>query len=946
MKKRRESTSESVKPDVKKRKTRTRIETGTGGFSGKQQDSRPAEPLRDSGGMNEDIHSDVFEGVTDAWYFHDLEGRFLETNAAFRRIFGYPVDKPLPENFHVEDLLPQDVKHLASGYIETIIRDHKSEGLMKVSCRDGGERIIEYKNALVFDSKGNAIGVRGMGRDITERYLSRKEMKEIEQRYRDIFDNVTDLLFFHDLDGNFDLKQCNPAVRQQLVGGNPDIETVNIREFMPEAYRTGFDEYLKRVKKNGRDEGLFTITNFAGRESVMEYRNSLVSDKDGPIGVRGSARDITDRIVYERALQMSEEKYRTILESIEHGYYEVDTAGDFIFFNDSFCRIFDIPKDELIGKSFKTFIDEETAKKVFEVFHAVYSTGRDMMWTEWEFVTRGGRKISFEASISCIMTRSGKCRGFRGIVRDVTERVTFEQALKESESKYRNILEGIEEGYYETDLNGRYTFMNDSMCRITGFSREELTGMSYKSCMDDENVRRVFEAFRQVFTSGEPLKGFGWDFTRKDGSKVQVESSILLIRDPQGRSAGFKGILQDVTARKKAQEETRLLEERLKNAQKMEALGTLAGGVAHDLNNILSGMVSYPEILLMKIDEDNPLRGPLEKIQKSGQKAAAVVQDLLTLARRGVAVKEIVNLNDLIEEYLESSEFGRLQSFHPDVETDFRHDDSLLNIIGSPAHLSKGIMNLISNAAEAMPAGGTITIETCNLHPRDLGEYEGNVKEEGWWVSLSVTDTGKGIPDEDIPRIFEPFYTKKKMGFSGTGLGLAVVWGAVQDHGGSVAVTSREGKTTFTLNFPATSEQIAEAKAKQLMKDYQGKGEHILVVDDSKEQREIAADILMMLGYRVDTVSSGENAIAYMKGHSADLILLDMIMEQGIDGLETYERILELHPGQKAIIASGYSETERVRQAQSRGAGRYIKKPYLIEDLAMAVMQELHKDRA
>lgn len=882
----------------------------------------------------------------DAWYFHDLEGRFLETNAAFRRMLGYPENQPLPENFRIEDLLSEDMKHLVSGYIETIMRDRKSEGLMRVSCPDGSEKFIEYKNAMVFDGNGKAIGVRGMGRDITERYLARKEMKEIEQRYRDIFDNVTDLLFFHDLDGNFDLKQCNPAVRQQLVGGNPEIETVNIREFMPEAYRAGFDEYLERIKKNGRDEGLFTIINFAGRESVMEYRNSLVSDKNGPIGVRGSARDITDRIIYERALRMSEEKYRTILESIEHGYYEVDTAGDITFFNDSFCRIFDIPKDELIGKNYKTFIDEETAKKVYDVFHTVYSTGRDMMWTEWEFITRKGRKISFEASISCIMTRSGKCRGFRGIVRDVTERVATEQALKESESKYRNILEGIEEGYYETDLKGRYTFMNDSMCRITGFSREEMTGMSYKNCMDEENARRVFEAFRHVFTSGEPMKGFGWDFTRKDGSKVQVESSILLIQDPQGRPAGFKGILQDVSERKKAQEQTRLLEERLKNAQKMEALGTLAGGVAHDLNNILSGIVSYPEMLLMKIDKDDPLRGPLEKIQKSGQKAAAVVQDLLTLARRGVAVKQVVNLNGLIREYLESSEFGRPQSLHPNVRVDFRHDDSLMNIIGSPAHLSKAIMNLISNAAEAMPKGGTITIETCNLQHRDLGECEGNIKEEGRWVSLSVTDTGKGIPAEDIPRIFEPFYTKKKMGYSGTGLGLAVVWGAVQDHDGSVAVTSREGKTTFTLNFPATSEQITEAKAKQLMKDYQGKGEHILVVDDSKEQREIAAEILMMLGYRVDTVSSGESAIEYMKGHSADLILLDMIMEQGIDGLETYERILELHPGQKVIIASGYSETDRVKQAQTLGAGRYIKKPYLIEDLAMAVMQELRKDRA
>ena len=364
--------------------------------------------------------------------------------------------------------------------------------------------------------------------------------------------------------------------------------------------------------------------------------------------------------------------------------------------------------------------------------------------------------------------------------------------------------------------------MNDSMCRITGFSREEMTGMSYKNCMDEENARRVFEAFRHVFASGELMKGFGWDFTRKDGSKVQVESSILFDSRPQGRPAGFKGILQDVSERKKAQEQTRLLEERLKNAQKMEALGTLAGGVAHDLNNILSGIVSYPEMLLMKIDKDDPLRGPLEKIQKSGQKAAAVVQDLLTLARRGVAVKQVVKLNGLIREYLESSEFGRLQSLHPNVRIDFRHDDSLMNIIGSPAHLSKAIMNLISNAAEAMPNGGTITIETCNLQHRDLGECEGNIKEEGRWVSLSVTDTGKGIPAEDIPRIFEPFYTKKKMGYSGTGLGLAVVWGAVQDHDGSVDGEQR-GKTTFTLNFPATSEQITDARGKAAHEGLSGK---------------------------------------------------------------------------------------------------------------------------
>jgi len=883
---------------------------------------------------------DVFEGVSDAWYSHDLEGRFIDTNPAFRRILGQPEETPLPYDLHIHDLLPENLKAFARNYLESVIRDKKSEGLIKVVCMDGAERIIEYKNSLVFGDDGTPVGVRGTGRDITERYLYRKEMKEIEQRYRDIFDNVTDLLFFHDLEGNFDLKQCNPAVRQQLVGGNPDIDTVNIRKYMPEPYRSGFDLYLGRVKKKGRDEGVFTIINFAGHEVVMEYRNSLVTDKTGPIGIRGSARDISERVVYERALRKSEEKYRTILENIDHGYYEVDITGNMTFVNDSICRIFGIPKDELIGTNFSKFTDKEMVKKIYETFHTVYKTGKDLKSTEWEITTKNGRRVHIEGSISRILSRSGKCKGFRGVISDVTSRVKTEHALKESELKHRSILEGMEEGYYETDLAGAFTFFNKSMCRILGISPKEMQGMDYRKFTDKENADKVSHAFKRVSETGKPQKGVQWDFTRKDGSLVHVESSILLIRGLNNRAMGFRGVLQDITSRKKAEEETRLLEEKLKNSQKMEALGTLAGGVAHDLNNILSGVVSYPEMLLMTLNEDSSLKEPLRKIQKSGERAAAVVQDLLTLARRGVAIKEVVNMNDIIREHLNSPEYHRLLSLYPAVTVDFHAGESLLNMVGSPAHLSKSIMNLIFNAAEAMPEGGGVTLETCNVgidskeeHPPGLacGEY----------VCIRVTDTGVGISDLDMSRIFEPFYTKKKMGRSGTGLGLAVVWGTVQDHDGYIDAVSSEGKTVFTLYFPATRTEHPGAESLMPLKDYMGSGEKILVVDDNEEQREVASDMLEFLGYEVTTISSGEEAVSYMKDHSADLILLDMILEQGIDGLETYERILRIHPGQKAVIASGYSETDRVRKAQNLGAGRYIKKPYLIEALGIAIMLEL-----
>jgi len=263
--------------------------------------------------------------------------------------------------------------------------------------------------------------------------------------------------------------------------------------------------------------------------------------------------------------------------------------------------------------------------------------------------------------------------------------------------------------------------------------------------------------------------------------------------------------------------------------------------------------------------------------------------------------------------------------------------------MGSPVHLSKTVMNLISNAAEAMPDGGTIVVSTQNRYiDKPVKGYE-DVRE-GDYVTLTVSDTGIGIPAEDTERIFEPFYTKKVMGRSGTGLGMTVVWGTVKDHNGYIDVQSTEGKgTTFILSFPVTRKEPAGDENRLSIEDYTGRGEAILVVDDVEEQRKIASGILKKLGYSVTTVSSGEEAAEYMKDHSADLLVLDMIMDPGIDGLETYERILKLHPAQKAIIASGFSESERVKQAQKLGAGGYVKKPYLMEKLGIAVRNELDK---
>ena len=418
-------------------------------------------------------------------------------------------------------------------------------------------------------------------------------------------------------------------------------------------------------------------------------------------------------------------------------------------------------------------------------------------------------------------------------------------------------------------------------------------------------------------------------------NRVQVRTSQLVKTN--------KELTLEIADRKRAEKDQRELELQLRKSQKMEAIGTLAGGVAHDLNNILSGVVSYPELILMDIPEDSPLRQPMLTIQESGQKAAAIVQDLLTLARRGVSVTEVMNLNQLIDQYLNSPENRKILEYHPGISVETHLQGEIFNILGSPVHLSKTIMNLVSNAAEAMPSGGVIRIVTENNYiDSPIRGYD--TVEEGDYVKLTVADIGVGISPEDIDRIFEPFYTKKTMGRSGTGLGMAVVWGTVKDHNGYIDVQSELGEgTVFTIYLPITRKKLPSEEPDKLTTEYMGRGESILVVDDVQQQREIASGMLQKLGYNVLSVPSGEEAILYMQQNTADLLVLDMIMNPGIDGLETYKKILEVHPRQKAIIASGFSESKQVKAAQKMGAGSYLKKPYSFETIGLAVKEELER---
>lgn len=387
-------------------------------------------------------------------------------------------------------------------------------------------------------------------------------------------------------------------------------------------------------------------------------------------------------------------------------------------------------------------------------------------------------------------------------------------------------------------------------------------------------------------------------------------------------------------------------EERLHQAEKMEAIGLMASGIAHDLNNILSGIVSYPELLLLRLPDDSELRQPITAIKNSGLRAAAVVADLLTVARDAAKVRTQVNINALVLEYLQSPEAEKIHSLYPQVSITAELGENLPPICCSSTHVNKCIMNLVLNAAEAVGEIGKVVIRT---ELRELSAASAAVLTVpvGTYLTLIVADNGPGIAAADQPHIFEPFYTKKKMGRSGTGIGLTVVWNSMQDHGGTVTVQSDPGGTVFTLFFPLgkgdcdTLTGFQPAPGQQSEVQLSGHGEKILIVDDEPHQRDIATQILEEYGYQVQTVSSGRDAIEYIKEHVVDLVLLDMVMDPGIDGLQTYAEISAIHPGQRALVVSGFAEKDKIDKVISLGVGGFLKKPYEVENLVISVQKVL-----
>lgn len=512
--------------------------------------------------------------------------------------------------------------------------------------------------------------------------------------------------------------------------------------------------------------------------------------------------------------------------------------------------------------------------------------------------------------------------------------------LRESELKFKTIFDVSPQVISISDLEGRLLDTNEEYKKFSRLGLSEAKGRPLEDSfvLSAEQRREIWRDLRK--------EGFvvGREVETKDLHGVPLTFLVFGRMIHMQASSFILVIFIDISPLKAAENEKLVLQEKLSRSTKMEAMGLMAAEVAHDLNNILSGIIGYPQLLLMEPNITEKQKEALKEILETGQRAAAVVSDLLTIARGVASTKVSLPVNDIINGYTNSPECKQLQEIFPSVKLELQLDPKAGNIIASQVHVTKVIMNLVSNAFEAMPpdrTDGLVSISSRNITIGDRPSGFESSLEPGAYVLLTVSDNGPGIPAEDVNKIFEPFYSKKTKGRSGTGLGLAIVWNTINDHQAHLDVKTGPEGTTFKLYFKRTEEKASVAAAKHKLEEYKGAGQRILVVDDVDIQRKLASKMLSTLGYEPVAVSSGEAAVEFLKKEDVDLVILDMIMHPGMNGRETYGAIMEFKPHQKAIIASGMAETEEVAKAQAMGAGQFVNKPYTIEALAAAVQKAL-----
>ena len=886
---------------------------------------------------SEKRYRQVVENATEIIYAIDDKGNFTYGNPAGLKVAGYSLQELRGLNY-TDLVVPDHRERVSQAYINQFRERRPTSYIEFPFFNKSGEIIWFGQNTSLVIEDGRVVGFQIIARGITERKKVEQALSESEQRYRNLVENAPDVIYALAPDGT--TTSLNPAFER--ITGWSRSEWLN-KQFAsilhPDDLSRGL-EFLQRALK-GEKIATFElrVLRKSGDYLVAEFTVTPQTQNGSVIGVLGIARDITERKRAEEALRESEERYRTILDNIEDGYFEVDIAGNFTFFNDSLCIILGYSRDEMMGMNNRQYMDKENAQKVYQTFNQVYTTGKPQISFDWEIIRKDCIKRFIESSVSLIRNSKSEQIGFRGVVRDVTDRKQAEEALRKSEQRFRELYDNAPVGYFEYDTQGRITNINRTELEMLGYTLDEMIGQPvWKFIVEKGEARQQILA--KLAGTIPPARGLERTYRRKDGTTFSGIVEDRLILDSKGKIKGIRAIIQDITERKQAEDKMIALQDQLRQSQKMEAIGGLAGGIAHDFNNLLTVIKGYSQLSLTEMKEGEPLRENIEEIKKSADRAADLTRQLLAFSRRQVMEMKVMDLNDLLRN------LGKMlhRVISEDIELATILEENLGRVKTDPGQIEQVIMNLAVNARDAMSKGGKLTIETANVDLDQAYARAHVAVKPGPYVMISVSDTGVGMTPEVRDRVFEPFFTTKEKG-KGTGLGLSTVYGIVKQSGGNIWVYSEPGKgTEFKIYLPRVDEPLEELKEKVEKEGLPRGNERILIVEDEEDVLKLAGRILRRQGYEVLEAINGGEVLKICRGEKKPihLILTDVVMPQ-ISGRELIKRCQEVRQDFKVIYMSGYTDDIITHHGVLQKGLDYIQKPFTVDELARKVRRVLDK---
>lgn len=872
----------------------------------------------------------------------DSEGKILFMNDPILKALGYTLEEVVSKDYF--STLVQEPYFLKnSNNFEKMLNSKRIPfDENRLITKDGRELFVKWNIHPVLKKNSELEYFFGVGIDITEKKLAEKALKENMAQYRILAENLTDVIWTMDLHMRFSF--LSPSITRLLGYSVKEAMSLPLEKLLPpssmKVVQSTMVEEMANEKSDQKDlyrTRILEIELYCKHGSKVWTENKVkffYDQNNNPIGILGVTRDIDDRKQKENALSEHENILHTLLQETPSTIIVLDCTGRYIDVNKAALEFFECNKENLIGKTFWEFAPPYSMNK----WKKEYQKFVDKKIVEMDFLVHGRIKTLFLSMISITTSEKNVCYC---IGHDITQRKQAEKSLKESEERYRIIMENQTDLVVKTHPDGRFLFVSPSYCELFGKSEEELLGKRFIPKIHKDDSEATVKAMEELCTfpytcyiEQRTLTKYGWKW---------LAWSNKAICSDDGNIEAIVSVAREITERKESEQEKEKMYSQVLQSQKMEAVGTLAGGIAHDFNNLLMVIKGYSDFLSEKIPQGSPMKDDIKEIKKAVERASSLTTQLLTFSRRQNIQPKLLDLNTLVSD-LEKM-LRRL--IGEDIHLKSILDPDLKHVKADQAQLDQVIMNLAINARDSMPHGGALYIKTENValdqvHIKFIPEAQ-----PGPYVCLSILDTGTGMEKETLQHIFEPFFTTKRYR-NGTGLGLSIVYGIVKEHRGWINVYSDPGRgTTFNIYFPAFSmNQDTEVKKVFSLKAFQGNSEKILLVEDEKDVRNFIKKALHINGYVVFEASNTQDALEIFnkEGENFDLIFSDVILSDGT-GIQLAEQLITRKPKLRVLLSSGYTEQKSRWSIISEKGFGFLQKPYELADLLTRIKDELTKTK-